>query len=302
MPELTLHVADGDTPDCYVVANDGETCPAYRLSEGSALKGFKEVVYVHHPRGTRALTLADLGRLAASGRVYGPGPVLLPESVQVPSGDGAPVDGIDVAYIAEAPEATAQTAPSVGSFRVLVSVDGETPHRTTAYALVQDNEGGFDAEDIAAIAGMQPGAFVRLGGGAQPLVLVSRPMPRVRPAEDTREAKRRLFHARVNALHKLTGEVAKDIRARAVCAATTDRVYRASLPAAFRHSVTSSKLLDDPTASGTPRGTAELDDAISHVEDELHHAGFDFDADQTAYERRQAKRYGTASAWAGVSA
>ena len=98
---------------------------------------------------------------------------------------------------------------------------------------------------------------------------------RVPPAKTTREARRRLLHARCNALvkHALPCDAdgvllsADDVRHQAAEAASGGRT-------------TSSRALSDD----------ELDDAITDVEDQLYRADFDFDAADEAYRARCAAR------------
>ena len=288
MPELTLQVSSTETPDLYV-SHNGELSPAYAVQEGRADRGFYTLVYVHlQDGGTEVLTLEALGALAAEGRVFGPGPVFLPEVAGAPAGDGAAPE-FDVTY---------EAAPALPGFALVVSRDGGPAERTTARELIRSGE--LTGPEERALAEMRPGQFMTIGGGVSGRAqrLVSRPMPRRRRADTKHAALYALFHSRVTSLHKITGEFAKEIRVRATLDATAHRVRNPDVPAAYRHAVESSKLLDQ----GGDWGTDEVEHALSFVEAELHHAGFDFDQADRAYQEREAKRAGVRSAWEEVSA
>lgn len=94
---------------------------------------------------------------------------------------------------------------------------------------------------------------------------------RVKPAGDRWESRRRLLCARCAQLERLTGEDAADTRHAAAWAASADRSWVDG-----RARVSSSTALDDD----------EMDYAVSWVEHKLAAEGFDFEADQEAYEER----------------
>ena len=100
---------------------------------------------------------------------------------------------------------------------------------------------------------------------------------RVKPAQDAREALRRLLCARCRQLERTTGEDATETRHAAAWAASADR--------SWAHRGTGS----GPGArvsSSTALDADEMAYAVSWVEHKLAAEGFDFEADQAAYEER----------------
>lgn len=98
---------------------------------------------------------------------------------------------------------------------------------------------------------------------------------RVRPAQTTREAKRRLLNARCRALV----EHAMPCDAEGVLLTADDVRHQAAEAASGGRTTSSLRLSDD-----------ELDEALTGVEDQLYRAGFDFDQADAEYRSREAQR------------